>query len=272
MFRGKMSEAYLVQWFRKQNKLRCRRPKSTLDPDFAISTEQYGFPMNCILDARTVDSTGDAAIEVKTGSHWVAHEWLYEDGEDDSANDKMPLHYYLQTQHQLAVTGWEHCYVPAEIGGQYVQRLVRRDDAVIEMLVEKERYFWVVNVQGHEPPETDGSAGTTEAISRRWPRSTPEAVDVVNDPEVERLAATYQQQGSLLTNMKKERDAVGNRLRVLLKDREALLAGGYKVTWKSYAKKQFDLDAFRAAHPAIAEEFTVEKTQRPLKVTETKEG
>jgi len=58
---------------------------------------------------------------------------------------------------------------------------------------------------------------------------------------------------------------------VLIQEKEALIAGDYKVSWKSHMKRQFDLEAFRAAHKALAEEFTVEKPQRPLRVTEIKE-
>jgi len=271
MRRGKFMEAGVIREFSRETKLKVQRPRGNFDQNFWFLTEEYGFPMGCLLDGVTMDSTGRAAVEAKTANPWAAHEWFYDDYEDESANDKVPLVYFMQAQHQLAVTGWQHCYVPADVGGKFIWRLIKRDDGVIDLLTTRERDFWINNVLGHEPPEADAHRATKEAIERRWPSSTPEAVEVVNDPEIARLAATYKAQGETMNHLKAERDGTGNQLKILIQDKEALIAGDYKVSWKTFTKKHFDLDAFRSAHPALAQEFTVEREQRPLKVTQTKE-
>jgi len=203
MRRGKFMESGICKEFTHETKLRVHRPRSTMDLWF--ETVEYGYPMGALLDGWTMDSTGKAVVEVKTANPWKAHEWLYDEYEDESANDKVPLVYFMQAQHQLAVTGWEHTYMPADVGGMFVWRLIKRDQDVINLLTTRERNFWINNVQGHEPPEVDAHRATAEAINRRWARSQPESVEILNDPEVIRLASTYKGQGEVINKIKAER-------------------------------------------------------------------
>jgi len=272
MRRGTFMEPGVIKEFQRETKLRVRRPRRVFDPNFWFTTEEYGFPMGALLDGITEDSTGPAGVEAKTANPWGAHEWLYKDWEDASANDRIPLVYFMQCQHQLACTGWQHIYVPADVGGNFVWRLIKRDDEIISMLTDRERDFWINNVLAHKPPVADDSEATSRAIAARWPSSTPEFVEETPDPEIARLAQVYVAEGQTLTKLKKERDGTGNRLRVILKNREALIAGDYKISWKSYMKRKFDLARFRNEQPELAEKYTVEDPQRPLKVTEMKEG
>lgn len=271
MRRGSFMEPGLIKEFQRETKLRVRRPRKVFDERFWFTTDQYGFPMGALLDGITTDSTGEAVVEAKTANQFASGDWLYKEHEDASANDRVPLIYFLQCQHQLAVTGWQHAYVPADVGGTFCWRLVKRDDEVIALLTDRERDFWNNHVLTHKPPEVDGHEATSAAILRRWPTSTPEFIEENYDPEIERLAMRYRAEGDNISRLKKERDGTGNQLRVILEDREALMTEHYKVSYKTYTKKQFDLEAFRAAHPALAQEFTVEKEQRPLKVTERKD-
>lgn len=101
-------------------------------------------------------------------------------------------------------------------------------------------------------------------------RSTPEYVEVINDPEIERLAQVYQAQGKLIEEQKTAREETANRLKVIVQDREALVAGDHKISWKSQVAKRVDTKALRASEPEVWERFAYEQTSRPLKVTEVK--
>ncbi len=59
-------------------------------------------------------------------------------------DETFPLHYFVQIQHYLAVTGWEKWYLAAIIlNFKFVWYEVPRDDAFIEqVLIPTERDFW----------------------------------------------------------------------------------------------------------------------------------
>jgi len=281
MRRGTFMEVGLMREFTIATKLKVRRPNASkrIDERFLYTTEEFGFPMSALLDGVTIDSTGEAVVEGKTSSNpFGAHEWYDDDDEQQEGviSDKVPLIYYLQVQHQLAVTGWFHGYVTADVLGKHVVRLVKRDDNVIALLTTRERDFWHRCVVGGESPEVDGEEATSAAIKRMWPHSTEEFCETIADLEVYRLAQEYKSEGTLMGLMKKEREKTGNRLKTVIQDREALVVQqddmpSLKVSWKSYQQNSFNLEAFREAHPDLAAKFTEKADRRPLKVTEVKE-
>ena len=80
----------------------------------------------------TPDSMGTykgekAVIEVKSTGHYGAAQW---------EGDEVPINYVLQGAHQLAVTGYALVIYPVLIAGQrYVERIIERDDSLIEPMV-----------------------------------------------------------------------------------------------------------------------------------------
>jgi hypothetical protein len=60
---------------------------------------------------------------------------------------------------------------------------------------------------------------------------------------------------------------VENEIRAAMADAEAALYAGERVaTWKAHQRRSIDLDALRAAHPLIAEQFTKSEPVRTLRV------
>jgi len=261
MWLGTQMEGIVIRAFTKETGLKCRRPHRAVDPNFWFVTEEYGFPMGALLDAITIDSSGEAGIEAKTASAFLAGDW-----EDD-----VPVHYMMQIQHQLAVTGFDHFYAAAIVGNKYVQHMVKRDDDLIAMLTDKERKFYWEHLVAGVPPDVDGEDSTTAAIRSLFPRSEPEVSEVNDDPEIERLAMTYQSQGKTIEKLKKEREETGNRLKLILETRESLVSRSRKISWKTQTASRFDLKAFRAAGwDKLVDMYMTESETRPLKVTEVK--
>jgi putative phage-type endonuclease len=259
MWLGSQMEGIVIRAFTKETGLKCRRPHRAVDPNFWFTTEEYGFPMGCLLDAWTLDPD-KTGIEAKTASAFMSAEW-----EDD-----VPVHYLLQIQHQMACTGWGHFYAAAIVGNKFVVHRVPRDEELIALLTDKERDFYLNHLVPRVPPAVDGHESTSAAIARQWGRSTPEYVEVINDPEIERLAQVYQAQGKLIEEQKQAREETANQLKVIVEDREALVAGEYKVGWKTQTSKRVDTKALKVSEPEIWERFAYEQTSRPLKVTKTK--
>lgn len=93
-------------------------------------------------------------VEFKTSS--FRKEW----GEDGSTvtvdNMTIPLHYFIQTQHQMAVMEWSTIDVAVLIGHDDLKRFtVPRNDEVIANLLAAEVELWGYKERGEPPPEDD---------------------------------------------------------------------------------------------------------------------
>jgi predicted phage-related endonuclease len=261
MWLGNQMEPIVARLFTRETGMKVKRPGRVFDPNFWYTTEEYGFPMGCLLDGVTPAHGPFCVWEGKTASAWQAGEWA----------DELPLGYYFQVQHQLAVTGYARCYVAALIGGNIFKHpVVERDNEVIAMITDKERDFWFKHVMANVPPDADGHEATSNAIRAQWAHSTPDYSEVIDDPEVERLAQVYVAQGQSIKTLENERDATGNQLRLVLEDRESVVSGAYKISAKEQTARRLDTTALKAAHVEIAERFMKETSSRPLRVTERK--
>ena len=69
----------------------------------------------------------EAGLECKTVSAYSADRW---------SDGKIPLHYQMQVQHYLAVSGYKVWYVAALImGKEFVVRKIERDEELIQNLI-----------------------------------------------------------------------------------------------------------------------------------------
>lgn len=103
------------------------------------------------LDRKVVGK--DEIVECKNVSErsFKFYQW------GDEGTDQIPLHY--MTQHQLAVTGYGLAYVAALVGGNRLMTFeVKRDEAIIKALIEKEKYFWHEHVLANKPPDPSNRA------------------------------------------------------------------------------------------------------------------
>lgn len=127
------------------------------------------------LDRATIENQEMGALELKTRSSYALPDWL----------DETPVDVTVQTQWQLAVTGWTFAYTACLIGGQrtIVHRL-QRDEQLIANLMNIANEFWGWVQDGIRPP-LDGSHATGELLDRL--HATPEDKVVVADAaEVEK--------------------------------------------------------------------------------------
>lgn len=95
------------------------------------------------------------------------HEW----------DEGVPLYYQVQTQHYMAVTGYEWASVCVFIPGGGDPLLfcdIHRNDAFIDALMEREHDFWVNHVMAGVAPDPDGSKATTNALKLLHPKDNGE--------------------------------------------------------------------------------------------------
>lgn len=109
---------------------------------------------------------GPGVLEVKTCGARHAEEW--EEG--------VPRTYWIQVQHQLAVTGLSWGSLAVLIGGQAFRWMdVERDEAFIQSLTETEAAF-MESVRQQIPPPPDGSASARAALASMYPEDSGESV------------------------------------------------------------------------------------------------
>lgn len=266
MWLGSQLEGVIIRAFTRQTKLKVKRPRKRFDTNFWFLNEDYGYPMSCLLDGITQDSTGPAVVEAKSsGGNWSG-EWEEGGG--------IPLMYWFQVQHQLAVTGWQHAYVPALVGGKlYLPDVVERDDEVISLITDKERVFWNDHVLAGVPPAIDGHEATSAAIKRQYGHAEPGMSVVIQDPEVERLVESYRGANESITMLTEEKDAIGNQLRAVIGTNESAVIGSYAVSLKETTRSRIDTKALREQEPEVAERFTVtSEPTRTLRVSKRKDA
>lgn len=123
-------------------------------------------------EIEAVDERGPGVFEGKTTTFWSKDDW---------ADGKTPIYYQAQTQHYMACTGLLWAGVIVFIQGQrglpFLTRVIERNDAFIERMLERIDKWWTRHVINDEPPEVDGSEQTKDAIA-----------DIFPEPTVERIA------------------------------------------------------------------------------------
>lgn len=202
----------------------------------------------------TDPNLGDGIFEAKTASAYRAAEWEH----------GIPDEYALQVQHYMVVTGLSFAWVAVLIGGnQFVWRLIERDEAVIDLLIQMESRFWKL-VETRIAPEIDGSKASVELLNRLYPNGIKENIEL--PPEALDLITQFeeaQQEEKRIIEMK---DLAANKLKDLLKNHEAGQIDGRVVSWKSVKSERLDTKSLKVDHPDIYEQYVKESNYRRFSV------
>lgn len=148
IIRGKESENLLIEHFKINN------------PDYDVrklekSLESLKFPfMIANLDGTLEHKElGKGVLEIKTAA---CHSYgIYK----LKWKNEIPLEYYLQVQHYLAVTGWDYAVLYADIKLAFAdnkheirQYFVKRDETDIAEIIKKEAEFYEYIKNDGQPP------------------------------------------------------------------------------------------------------------------------
>lgn len=149
---------------------------------------------------------------------------------------EIPAHIQAQEQWELHVTGMDRVWIAALHGRRLEIYELERDQADIDLMVERARAFWHDHVLTGDPPEVDGSDATAAAIAAIYPETTKgKAVDI------DHVAGALE----MLAEAKADAKAAGEResaaksvLAWALKDAEVgLVAGNEVCTYKAQTRK-----------------------------------
>jgi len=247
--RGLALEPFIAEEFVREH------PEFVVYRSKPIVRDDWGFPAGASVDRmvarREKPRTPVAILEAKTAFRYGWREW-------DEKTGELPDAYYLQQQWYLAVTGLPLSYGVADVGDPDRVRIVsvRADRRIQRRCIEAARTFWHEHVLTGIPPEPSGADGDARILRELYRRTIPDPPLVLDAPEAAGLVSTYLAAKAASDAAKREAETAKQKLCALMGEHERALAGGYLLSWKAQERTTIDTKALRAAHPAIAGEFT----------------
>ncbi len=198
---------------------------------------------------------GDAALlEIKTAGQWTAGEWRNDSG--------APLPYLLQLHHYFYITGYSVALLAVLIAGQRLEtRIVHRDDAVIERMLDLEGDF-IDSLRSSTMPAPDGSESAGEALRGLFSPSSGLVV------RADRHIESHVHEARIL------RESINARKEQLAKHEQTVQAYMGEATelisrhdttlakWTPYDRTALDTKALKEALPGTFTEFSATKTLR----------
>ncbi len=215
----------------------------------------YGFPMVAQVDRLVTRQ--NKILEIKTTDSFCSDQWG-EEGTDD-----VPLNYYSQVQHQMAVVGMKHADLAVLIGGNTLKiyHLTYHKEFVVRML-DAERTFWN-QCKSNEAPEPI----SVDDASLRWSKAP--SVPVYGTEEDGMLAAMYIELAERIDAVKAKQDEVKLELLKKLENLgDTLIVDGTAIaTWKNQTSSRLDVTAIKNDLPEIARQYTKATESRVFRIT-----
>lgn len=200
----------------------------------------------------------NAGLECKTTQAW---------GGKVIMKGEIPLTYYVQCMHYMAVMGYDRVYLAVLIFGKgFFHFTIERDEDEIAALVAAEAAFWRDHVQAGISPDPDGSQSAEQAVDAIWGNRAQEdellMFDFSNDMrELCDLAAAEKE-------IKRRKDAIKQRLQAALGEHMVGSSDRYVITWRPQERSSIDSRRLYRERPDIYREYLTTSSTRIFKIKE----
>ena len=197
MKQGRDLEEYVAQRFCEMTGKKVRRANAI------FSNDEHPW-MLANFDRLIVGER--AGLECKTVSAYGADKW--KDG-------AVPMHYLLQCQHYLAVSGYDTWYIAALIlGKEFIIRKIERDEELISDLIKIEKHFWENHVLAGVMPNPDGSKSADEFLSQYFGKAKKDsAIELIGfDARLERRDTIIQE----VAKLQKEQSLIEQEIKMYM--------------------------------------------------------
>lgn len=252
MRQGRDMEAYVAERFAEETGYRVRRANAV------FQSKEHPF-MLADFDRLVIGlpEGKKAGLECKTVSPYSADKW--KDG-------IIPLHYQMQVQHYLAVSGFDCWYIAALIfGKEFIIRKIERDEELIQYLVTIEERFWKENVIARVMPVPDGSENCSEMIAKLYFKADKEKSVTLNG--CNELLARRQELDGLIKKMEKEKTAIEQKVKLEMQEAAYGITADYKVSWASFVQNRLDTKKLKEEKPEIYHAYCQSSTGRRFMVS-----
>ena len=201
----------------------------------------------------------DAFLETKTTMNYEKHD--YDSGE-------IPMNYYVQCVHYLAVTGCNKAYLAVLVFGKgFYWFEIKRDEDEINALIDNEVEFWQDYVLRDRPPLADGSESSMDTLSKLFPHGGGDTTQVIGMDDAMR---NYMELGDAIKRLKAQQDEVKAQLCQRLGSAGVGIGMDYSYSWKSQATRRLNTKRLQADHPEIYEEYSEATESRVFRVKRNK--
>ena len=195
-----------------------------------------------------------AFLECKVTNSFNKKEW----------SKTVPIHYQIQMNHYMAVTGAAHCYVAALIGNEeLVIHKLERDEEMIDEIMKLEEMFWNNCILGDDFPMPDGSSDYSKTLDILYKNSKQEELILF---EAESILERYDEVVKIYKDFEKEKKAIEQYLKLQMQNYEIAYVGDRKITWKKQERNTIDTTRLKKEHPEIVAKFMKTTTSRVLKI------
>ena len=238
MKQGRDLEEYVAQRFCEAASKKVRRANAI------FSNDEHPW-MLADFDRLVVGER--AGLECKTVSAYSADKWK---------NGAIPLHYQLQIQHYLAVSGYDAWYIAALIlGKEFIVHKIERDEELIQSLITIEKRFWEQNVLVGIMPDPDGSKTADEVLAKYFPQK--EGISVLLPDYMETQLNRRKELVELIEKLEIEKKTIEQSVKKYLGDSNATEAENesFFVRWKNVETDRVDVDKLKKEAPDVYERF-----------------
>lgn len=224
--------------------------KNVRNDNFMYLHDDYDF-MSANLDRRIVGE--NAGLECKTTSAFA---------KSDFENGEIPLYYYCQCMHYMAVMGFDRMYLAVIVLGRgFYHFEIDRDENEISALIKAEKEFWK-HVSEKRPVEIDSSDSTSDTLKKLYPKI--EEKTAFLGSEVSLLVKIQSEIKELEELEKRHKNAVIEQL----SGAERGVNGKYTVIYKPYESTRVDSKKLKEKYPSVYEQVTKISTGRRFIIKE----
>lgn len=250
MRQGRDLEQYVADRWNELTGKKCRKN------NYIWRSVQYPFMM-ANIDREVVGE--NAGLECKTTTPYNKH---------DFSGGEIPLNYYVQCQHYMAVMGYDKMYLAILVLGKgfYTFEIVR-DEQEIQALVEREQAFFEL-LQTKTPPPLDNSEATQTALSVKYPNS--EKTETVLTSEQASLLSRYDDLQATIKDLKSECDGIKCAIMEHMGTAEKAVSDSHTITWSTRSTTKLDSKAIKTNYPEIFEKYATTTESRTFTVRKRK--
>lgn len=251
---GTEIEDWIARKFVRQYKKDTGIEAKIQNSNYILQHKKHSYMLANLDRLVYIKDKGWGVLECKNTSEYMKGEWDM---------DKMPDMYYLQVQHQLAVTGYKWGYIAVLIGGnKFRYKYFERDEEIINYLIQIESDFWKL-VEQKLMPVIDGSESTTKALQRLYQESTKDKV-ITLDAEADALLIDLERARATVKKAEEREKEIENKLKAIMGDAEIAFGidGRPAITWKTTTSNRIDTDRLKKEKPDIYTAYCKQSTTR----------
>lgn len=256
MRQGRDFEDYVAKRFEEKTGKKLRKRNAILQHP------KYNF---LIADVDRLVVGENAGWEGKTSSPFNYDKWT---------EGKIPFMYQLQCQHYMAVTGMEKWYISCLFfQKEVIHREVKRDEGVIQRIIEEGEHFWENHVKAGVMPDPDGSEDSNEMLVASYPSAEDKKEIILFEEEFSEMLPRYKMLKEREDEIKTEIEQIKQFFKKHMEDAEVATVNGIdnaQIRWSNVNSSMFDAKKFKKEQPELYNKYVKTRQSRrfEIKITE----